>query len=424
MNKRTQIIRVVLIVLIASLIGYYFGVNKVNFEWKNYNPEISVVNKEPPTGVAAAVDFSPFWTVWTKIQTTYYDKSKIDQQKMLDGAISGMVQSLGDPYTLYLPPVQNGDFKEGLAGQFQGIGAQLMMVNNQIIVEAPLVGSPAEKAGIKAQDTIVEVDGKSTAGWDLNKAVSVIRGPKGTDVVLTILRKGESSTKDIKVTRDVITVKSVEGWVKQVKNIEKIRTTEILKSHQDNAIAYIRLSQFGDDTNKDWVVLVEKLMTDMKKEGSFKGIILDLRNNPGGYLSDATFIASEFLSEGKPVVISDKGVSKETLSVSRKGIFLDTPLVVLINKGSASASEIVSGAMQDYGKAKLIGEKSFGKGTIQQAEDLGAGAGLHVTIAKWLTPEERWIHEIGLTPDIAVSLDTKNPTIDTQLEKAIEELVK
>ncbi len=423
MNKRIQRLRIALVILISLLVGYYFGVNKVTFDWKNYNPQIAVVNKEPPVELTA-VDFAQFWTVWSKIQKTYYDKTKVDPQKMLDGAISGMVQSLGDPYTLYLPPVQNGDFKDGLAGQFQGIGARLMMFNNQITVEVPLVGSPAEKAGIKAQDTIVKVDGKSTAGWDLNKAVSVIRGPKGTDVVLTILQKGAASTKDIKVTRDVITIKSVDGWVKQVRNVDKIKTTDVFKNHQSDAVAYIRLSQFGDDTNKDWVALVTKLMTDINKEKSFKGIILDLRNNPGGYLSDATFIASEFLSEGTSVVIQDSGTDKQTLAASRKGMFLDTPLVILINKGSASASEIVSGAMQDYDRAKLVGEISFGKGTIQQAEDLGDGAGLHITVAKWLTPKERWIHGTGLTPDVSVLLDAKDPTRDTQLEKAIEELVK
>ena len=423
MNKRTQRIRIVLLILISLLVGYYFGVNKVNFEWKRYTPQISIINREPPTGVSV-VDFSQFWTVWRRIQTTYYDKTKIDAQKMLDGAISGMIGSLNDPYTLYLPAQQNGNFKEGLAGQFQGIGAELGSNNKQIIIVAPLAGSPAEKAGIKPGDAIIKVDGKSTAGWDLNQAVTVIRGPKGTQVVLTILHKGDTNTKDITVTRDVITVKSVEGWIKKVKDIPSIQGTDILKNHQDDSVAYIKLSQFGDDTNKDWVSLVIKLVADMKKEQKFKGIVLDVRNNPGGYLTDATFIASEFLSEGTPVVIQDSGTDKQVLTVSRKGALLNTPLVVLINKGSASASEIVSGAMQDYGRAKLIGEQSFGKGTIQQAEDLGNGAGLHVTIAKWLTPKERWVHGTGLTPDIAVALDAKDTVHDTQLEKSVEELVK
>ncbi len=423
MNKRTQRIRIVLVILISVLVGYYFGVNKVSFDWKNYKPQISVINKEPPAGITT-VDLSPFWTVWTKIQTNYYDRTKIDPQKMLDGAISGMIGSLNDPYTLYLPPVQNGNFKDGMAGQFQGIGAELGMSGNQIIVVAPLSGSPAERAGIKAGDAILKVNGTATIGWDLNKAVTNIRGPKGTDVTLTIAHKGEASSKDIKVTRDIITVKSVDGWVKQVKDIAALKQTNILKNHQGDAVAYIKLSQFGDETNKDWVVLVSKLVVDMKKEKNFKGIVLDLRNNPGGYLTDATHIASEFLNEGTAVVVQDSGVDKQTLYATRKGVLLDTPLVVLINKGSASASEIVSGAMQDYGRAKLIGEQSFGKGTIQQAEDLVNGSGIHITIAKWLTPKMRWIHGTGLTPDIVVTLDAKDPTHDSQLEKAIEQLVK
>lgn len=423
MERRVQKLRIVLIIITSLLVGYYFGVTKVNLAWKNYTPQITAVNKEPPTG-ATTVDFAKFWTVWEKIQTTYYDKTKLDGQKMLNGAISGMIGSLNDPYTLYLPPQQNTDFKDGLAGQFQGIGAELGMNNKQIIVVAPLSGSPAEKAGIKAGDAILRVDGKSTAGWDISQAVSNIRGKKGTKVVLTVMHKGETESQDITIVRDVIVVKSVDGWVKQVKSVENIKQTDILKNNQGDSVAYIRLSQFGDETNKDWVTLVTKLMADAEKEENFKGIVLDLRNNPGGYLTDATFIAGEFLNEGTTVVIQDSGNEKQALRTSRKGVLQNVPLVVLVNKGSASASEIVSGAMQDYSRAKLIGETSFGKGTIQQAEDLGDGAGLHVTIAKWLTPKERWIHEKGLTPDISVALDAKEPTRDIQLEKALEELVK
>lgn len=423
MEKRIKKLRIILVILTSVLVGYYFGVTKVNFEWKNYNPKISVVNKEPPAAFTT-VDFSQFWTVWTKIQTNYYDKTKIDGQKMLNGAISGMIRSLDDPYTLYLPPKQNDDFKEGLAGQFQGIGAELGMSNGQIIVVAPLSGSPAEKAGIKAADSILKVDGKSTAGWDINQAVSTIRGVKGTQVVLTILHKGETDSRDVTITRDIIFIKSVDGWIKKIGNIENIKQTDTLSGSKEDSVAYIKLSQFGDETNKDWNTLVNKLTSDIKKEKNFKGIVLDLRNNPGGYLSDATFIAGEFLNEGTTVVIQDNGSEKQQLKVARKGMFLEAPLVILINKGSASASEIVSGALQDFGRAKLVGETSFGKGTIQQAEDLGNGAGLHITIAKWLTPKERWIHETGLTPDVLVSLDEKEGARDFQLEKAIEELVK
>lgn len=419
---KTRTIQLVLLVLASVLLGYYIGVSKVSFEWKNYKPKITAINQEPPAALSA-VDFSLFWNVWQRLENSYYDKTILDPQKLLNGAISGMVQSLGDPYTVFLPPVQNSNFKEGLAGQFEGIGAELGMKEKQIIVVAPLDGTPAQKAGIKPQDIILKVDDQSVEGWTLSQAVGKIRGPKGSQVKLTILHKDKNAPQDIKITRETITVKSVSLWVKKVKDIENIKNTDITKPHLDEEIAYIRLSQFGDNTNQEWLSLVNKLSLQIKSE-SIKGLILDLRNNPGGYLTDATFIASEFVKSGT-VVIQEKGSGdKTTFSVSRKGILQDVPLVVLINKGSASASEIVAGALSDWKRAKLVGETSFGKGTIQEATDLGNGAGLHVTVAKWLTPSGTWVDKKGLTPDVSVSLDQKDQSHDNQLEKAVEELVK
>ncbi len=423
--KKLSKVQIILLVIISILVGYYFGVTKIVVEWKNYHPKLNITSKEPPPEITN-VDFSQFWNVWLKLQSTYYDKSKIDPQKMLSGAISGMVQSVGDPFTIYLPPTQNDNFKQGLAGQFSGIGAELGTKDKDIIVIAPLDGSPAQKAGIKAGDIIVKVEGESTAGWMLSQAVEKIRGPKDTTITLTVLHKNEKDFKDVQIKRDIITVKSVTGWVKKVKDVEGIKKEGALKTKETSAIAYIRLSQFGDSTNKDWLSLMNKLSNDKDKEKDFKGIILDLRNNPGGYLTDAVFISSDFLTPGKPVVMEDNGtLDKRTLGVTRSnGKFPDTPVIVLINKGSASASEIVAGALHDNNRAKLVGETSFGKGTIQQAEDFGNGAGLHVTIAKWLTPNGTWINEKGLTPDVSISLDPKDQSRDTQLEKAIEELLK
>lgn len=426
MKNRNFKIQISLVILISLLVGYFFGINKVNYEWKNYKPKFQIVNKEPPTGVIA-IDAAPLWTVWEKLQTNYYDKSKLDTQKMLNGAITGMVQTLGDPFTIYLPPVQNNNFKQGLAGQFSGIGAELGMKDKQIIVIAPLTGSPAEKAGIKPGDSIMGVDGESTNGWSLNQAVDKIRGPKGTNVSLTILHKDENSPKEIKIIRDTITIKSVDGWVKPVDCSNKCQTIDLAKAKANSdKVAYIRLSQFGDNTNEEWLALVNKLNVQIKTDKNVKGLILDLRNNPGGYLTDATFIASEFINQGLPVVSQENGIpgDKKTLYASRQGVFTNIPLVVLINKGSASASEIVAGAMRDNNRAKLIGETSYGKGTIQEAEDLGQGAGLHITIAKWLTPKGVWVNGKGLTPDILTALNPKDPGRDTQLEKAIEVLVK
>jgi carboxyl-terminal processing protease len=321
-----------------------------------------------------------------------------------------------------LPPVRNTDFKQELAGQFEGIGAELGMKDKQLIVVAPLDGSPAQKAGLKAGDAILKVNNQPTFSWTLGQAVEKIRGPKGSDVTLEVLQKDQPSTKTIKIVRDTITVKSVVGWVKKVKDVDALGS-DFKKQNGEKKVAYIRLSQFGDNTNNEWVSVVDSLQNQIKQDSTVSGIVLDLRNNPGGYLTEAEFIASEFIKSGV-VVYQDNGIDKKPYPVNRVGNLLDTPLVVLINKGSASASEIVAGALRDHNRAKLIGEQSFGKGTIQTAEDLGNGAGLHITIAKWLTPNETWVHGKGLTPDISVEVDTKDQARDAQLEKAIEELVK
>lgn len=427
MKPRLFKFQLILIIAIAFLGGYFFGINKVNLDWENYKPVLNIVNKEPPAGILT-VDFQPFWTVWEKLLTSYYDKSKLDQQKMLNGAVEGMVKSLGDPFTLYLPPVQNDNFKQGLAGQFTGIGAELGTKDKDIIVISPLDGSPAEKAGVKAGDVITAVDKKSTAGWSLSQAVEKIRGPKGTNVVITIIRKDTEKPIDIKITRNVIVVKSVVMDIRSAKCQENscsiLEKKDVCTDSSCVKYAYIRLSQFGDNTNTEWVSLVKHLSDSISKD-TVKGIVFDLRNNPGGYLTDATFIASEFIKQGELVVSQDDGVkTQEKMLAGRDGLLLTQKLVVLINKGSASASEIVAGALRDHNRAILVGETSFGKGTIQQAEDLGDGAGLHVTIAKWLTPNGTWVNEIGLKPDISVSLDAKDPSRDTQLEKAVLELLK
>lgn len=415
----TRVLQIVVVAAAASLIGYYVGVNRVAVAWQDYKPSIEVKNALPPTSSTTA-DFSMFWQVWDKLSAQYYDKKVIDPQAMLNGAITGMVESIGDPYTVYLPPTQNNEFKQGMAGQFEGIGAELGMEEKQIIVVAPISGMPAQKAGIKAGDAILEVDDKPTTGWTLAQTVEKIRGPKGTKVKLTILHKNAQKPQDISIERNTITVKSVEGWIKKIDQIDNVKI-----NNAKDAIYYVRLSQFGDNSNKEWVETINTLELDRQNRSDVKGVVLDLRNNPGGYLNDAVFIASEFV-KGGTIVIQDKGSSGQqtTFSVSRRGLLTDIPLVVLINKGSASASEIVAGALKDHNRAVLIGETSFGKGTIQQAEDLGDGAGLHVTIAKWLTPKLTWVHEKGLTPDIEVVLDEKDPSHDLQLEKAILELLK
>lgn len=410
-------LRLIVAFLAVFFVGVFVGTQKVNFDWNNYKPNITVINKEPPAS-ASLVDFSLFWTVWDKLTSNYYDKTAVDPQKMLYGAISGMVAAVGDPYTMFLPPAQQTSFQQQMAGQFSGIGAELGLKDNHIIVIAPLTGSPAEKAGIKPGDFILAVDGKPTDTWTLPQAVDKIRGQKDTQVTLTVLHKDGEKPVDIKITRGTITIKSVDGWVKPVSGIDRVDQSK-LQQFDGTKVMYIRLSQFGDTTNQDFQNLVTQLTS---SNHDIKGVILDLRNNPGGYLTDAQFVAGEFLPQGTPVVVEEEASgARMTLSVNRQGLLTNNiPVVVIINKGSASASEIVSGALRDNHRAKLVGDTSFGKGTIQQALDLGSGAGLHVTIAKWLTPNGTWVHGKGLTPDVSVGLDENDPSHDTQLEKAIQ----
>ena len=418
------ILVIIIIALLAGMSGYWLGTNKVDLAWRNYQPNLEVKGKEPPTG-SAGLDLTLFWVVLNKLRASYYDQTVIDPQKLVNGAITGMVESLDDPYTVYLPPKENTDFKQGLAGKFEGIGAELGLEEKQIVVVSPIEGSPSQKAGVKVGDSIIKVNGESTFGWTLAQAVEKIKGPKGTTVTLTLLHKGASKVEDVKITRDEIQMKSVAMTIKKVKDIQGITLSPTLKANQEDEIAYIRLAQFGDNTNHEWLGLVNDLNFKRQSNKNIKGLIIDLRNNPGGYLTDAVYISSDFLQEGDVVVMQDDGKGNRVeLPTSRKGLLPDLPLVILINKGSASASEIVSGAMRDHNRAKLIGETSFGKGTIQSAEDLGNGAGIHITVAKWLTPSGTWVHKKGLTPDIEIKLDEKEPSRDKQLEGAIEELVK
>jgi carboxyl-terminal processing protease len=422
---KSQNFRYILGLLIAVLLGYYIGTTKISFQIANYHPQLHILSKEPPSGVTN-LDLTNFWAVLDKVQTMYYDKKAIDSQKLLNGAISGMVGSLGDPYTMYLPPIQNDNFKTNLAGKFEGIGAELGMKDQDIIVVAPLDGSPAEKAGVKPGDTIIKVDGASVAGLTLPQTVEKIRGDKGTKVMLTLLSKGASSTKDISITRDQITIKSVTGWVKKLSDITGIDKKSIA-GHENDKVGYIRLSQFGDNTNEEWVGVANMIASE-RQNGNIKGVVLDVRNNPGGYLTDAVYIASEFIKSGTVVIEDDGNGNQKHLDVSRAGNLTEIPVIVLINKGSASASEILSGALRDHNRAKLLGETSFGKGTVQQALDLGGGVGLHVTVAKWLTPNGTWVGNgkdgKGLKPDISVDLDPKDTTHDSQLEKAVQTLVQ
>ncbi len=353
------------------------------------------------------LNFSLFWKVWDVMSSSYYDKSKIVPSKMVYGAIQGMVASLGDPYTMFLPPTQNQLTNEDLQGNFSGVGIELGYKGNQLAVTAPLAGSPADKAGVKPGDLIVAIKDEmkkidiTTESINLVEAVQDIRGPIATKVTLTLVREGKDKPIIVDLIRDKINVPSVK----------------VTYQGENKDIAHIQISKFGGETLNEWGKLVAEVT---KKTPGVAKIILDLRNNPGGYLQDAVDIAGEFLPRGSVVVVQENGdVSKHELRTDREGALLNLKVVVLVNGGSASASEILAGALRDDLKIKLVGDKTFGKGTIQEPQNLEGGAGLHVTIAKWLTPNGTWVHGKGLEPDVKI-LQDPNSKVDDQLNKAVQ----
>lgn len=402
------------ILLFLSVGVFLFGTGYKFGQYGLQQPK-SALNQSRITNTAnkKSIDFSLFWDAWDTLEQKFIDKKKIDEKKMFYGAIKGMVASLEDPYTFFLTPDENKQTKDDLGGKFEGIGAQLGLKENRIIVVAPLKNSPAETAGVKAGDYIVQVDGQPVKGWTLPQAVSKIRGEKGTKVKLTLERNTKEFT--VEIVRNVIKVSSVELSYESQKNCKNNCPT----------VAYLKLNQFGEQTNDEWDRSVEEISKKWQDK-SIQGMVLDLRDNPGGYLDSSVYLASEFIKRGNLIVKQESTVEKlREYTVIREGKLLTIPLTVLINKGSASASEILSGALRDYKRAKLIGEKSFGKGSVQEAVDLKEGAGLHVTIAKWILPKGDWINSKGIEPEIKVENtiadgNTLTRESDKQLEKAIE----
>ncbi|OGK12493.1 hypothetical protein A2859_03185 [Candidatus Roizmanbacteria bacterium RIFCSPHIGHO2_01_FULL_37_16b] len=406
------------ILLLLSLGVFLFGTGLKLGQYKEKIERIGQLNnsvfntKRSPLLDDKKLDFELFWETWEELERKFIDKSKIDKQKMYFGAIKGMVSALEDPYTFFLTPEENKESRDDLAGKFEGIGAQLGLQDNRITVVAPLKNSPAQKSGIKAGDFINEVDDKSTKGWTLPQAVSKIRGTRGTKVKLTLERS--SKEFEVVIVREQIKVESVEISYEKRKN---------------QSVAIIKLNQFGDNTNDEWDKTAEEIAEKWQRD-EIKGLIIDLRDNPGGYLDGSVYVASEFLPKGKLVVKQTSTTQDEkSYQVKREGKLLDIPLVVIINKGSASASEILAGALRDYKRARLIGEKSFGKGSVQEATNLKGGAGIHITVAKWILPKGDWINSKGIEPDIKVENKLKEGTTltrenDQQLEKAIKQLIK
>lgn len=413
MSKRIRLktIRTVILCLIVLVtgfgVGYYSGLTKA--ETGTVSVEKILANTQKPEDYQE-VDFSLFWDVWRLLEREYIDPDKIDTEKMVYGAVQGMVASLEDPYTVFLPPEDQQRTQEDLSGAFEGVGIQLGYIDRQLAVIAPLKGTPAEEAGVQAGDYILNIkdDNKGidieTAGMSLPQAVAHIRGEHNMPVTLTMYRDGELQPFDVTIYRDTIVIPSVE--------------LEIVEASQSgNTYAHLILSRFGGRTEQEWNQAVNQIVANDQVDG----VVLDVRNNPGGYLDGAIFVASEFMNSG--LIVSQKGrLVSQDYTVNRVGKLTDIPLAILVNRGSASASEIVAGALRDQRNVPLIGSKTFGKGTVQSSETIRDNMGIHITTSRWMLPSGDWIHETGLEVDIEATDSAETIEVDEVLQTAFDYL--
>ncbi len=358
--------------------------------------------EEDEDDVKQEVDFELYWELWETLKRDHVDRSDIDEEQLFYGSLRGMAASLEDPYTVFMDPEDSSDFEDGLSGTFEGIGCEVGIRDDILTVIAPLEGSPAKKAGLLPGDKIMEVDGEATSNMTIDEAVKLIRGEKGTVVTLTIYRKSSDKTLEIDITRDEIYVKSVN--------------TEM----REDGLFVLEINSFNEDT----LELFNEAVYEITKKDP-EGIILDLRSNPGGFLDTSIEVASEWIEDG--VIVSEKFAEGkgERYNARGKAMLKDYPTVVLVNGGSASASEIVSGALQDYDIATIVGEKTFGKGSVQVWEGLSDGSSVKITVAKWLTPNGNSINDNGIAPDVEVEYtfeDLKNEQ-DPQMDKAVDLLL-
>ncbi len=347
--------------------------------------------------------FAPFWEAWNIVHSEFVDQP-LDDVALMRGAIRGMMEAVGDKQTFYMDPVVYETETSALSGEYEGIGAFVDTTGEYLSIISPIEGSPAEAAGLKPGDLIIAIDGVDMTGTPPEEARQKVIGPAGTTVTLTVAREGQEEPLEFVITRAKITIPSVTGKM------------------LENDIAYIDINQFGDKTTSELNTTLEELLPQNPK-----GIIIDLRNNGGGYLQTSIEVASEFIDKGVILYEQYGDGSRDTYNALGNGRATDLPIVVLVNEGSASASEILAGALQDYGRAKLVGVITYGKGSVQQWIPLsGENGAARVTIARWLTPHERLIDGVGLAPDFVVELTEEDSAAerDPQLDKAIEVLLE
>jgi carboxyl-terminal processing protease len=398
--KKVLIITIAFLAIASSFFaGLYTGIlNTVRKE-----PAVVSLPSNIEDGKPKTVDFGIFWDVWNLINEKYVSLNSATDQEKVWGAIDGLVGSLDDPYTVFFPPKEAEYFKSEIQGSFSGVGIEIGMNDKTLTVIAPLKGTPADKAGVLAGDMIVEIDGTPTSGLTIDESVDLIRGETGTPVVLTILREKEKEPLKIEIKRDTINIPTI--------NTEK----------REDGVFVITLYSFSANSP----YLFRDAMREFVESGYDK-LILDLRNNPGGFLEASIDMASWFLPAGKPIVRETSRDGKGSEKIYRsKGYNIfnkNLKFAIIINQGSASASEILAGALSEYGKATLVGEKSFGKGSVQELVPIGDKASLKITIARWLTPNGISISKNGLTPDVEVEFTKEDfeAGVDPQLDKAVE----
>ena len=419
-----------LVAVCAFLVGMGVGYDNLSAEKK----VVELENKEKPLNVKA--DFSPFWEVWNLVNDKYVDgniavensttsipKKPLTDQEKVWGAIGGLVKSLNDPYTVFLPPKESGFFQDDMNGSFEGVGMEVGLKNDIITVVAPLEGSPAKRAGIKAGDKVFAIDSAPTVGLSVEEAVLKIRGKRGTQVALTILRENVSEPIEIKITRATIEIPTIQLGDTKSGNGKTVAGNNSGNGLRDDGIFVIRLFNFSAKSSSLFRDALRKFV-----ESNSDMLLLDLRGNPGGYLEAAVDMASWFLPQGKVIVTEAYGKNGPDKVHRSKGYDIfnkNLKFVILVDGGSASASEILAGALMEHGVAKLVGEKTFGKGSVQELVQMGDGASLKITVAKWLTPNGHSISDNGLVPNIVVPFTPKDIEAkkDPQMDRAVKLLL-